>query len=61
MIEQICALLPQGAEVGFYRTAAGAELDLVVDWAARNAASRSSSPAPPPCPKASGRPAWMSA
>jgi len=31
IVEQICAQLPQGADVGFYRTAAGAELDLVVD------------------------------
>jgi len=31
MVEQICALLPKGADVGFYRTAAGAELDLVVE------------------------------
>lgn len=30
VVEQICALLPKGADVGFYRTAAGAELDLVV-------------------------------
>ncbi|MDZ4144274.1 MAG: ATP-binding protein [Burkholderiales bacterium] len=31
MVEQICALAPKGADVGFYRTAAGAELDVVVD------------------------------
>ena len=31
MVEQICALLPKGADVGFYRTAAGAELDVVVE------------------------------
>ena len=31
MVEQICAQLPKGADVGFYRTAAGAELDVVVD------------------------------
>lgn len=31
MVEQLCALAPQGADVGFYRTAAGAELDVVVD------------------------------
>lgn len=31
MVEQICALVPKGADVGFYRTAAGAELDVVVD------------------------------
>lgn len=29
-IEQVCNHLPQGASVSFYRTAAGAELDLVV-------------------------------
>ncbi len=31
VVEQICALLPKGADVGFYRTAAGAELDVVVE------------------------------
>ncbi|TXT34601.1 MAG: Uncharacterized protein FD135_5256 [Comamonadaceae bacterium] len=31
IVEQICALLPKGADVGFYRTAAGAELDVVVE------------------------------
>ena len=31
MVEQICALVPKGADVSFYRTAAGAELDLVVE------------------------------
>jgi len=31
MVEQICNLLPKGADVGFYRTAAGAELDVVVE------------------------------
>ncbi len=30
VIEQIAAALPTGAELGFYRTAAGAELDVVV-------------------------------
>lgn len=30
-IEQICGLLPPGAQASFYRTAAGAELDLVVE------------------------------
>ncbi len=30
MVEQICALVPKGGDVSFYRTAAGAELDLVV-------------------------------
>lgn len=31
MVEQIFALAPKGADIGFYRTAAGAELDVVVD------------------------------
>ena len=31
MVEQICALVPKGADVSFYRTAAGAELDVVVE------------------------------
>ncbi len=31
MIEQICALAPKGADLSFYRTAAGAELNLVVE------------------------------
>src|SRR5665647_1226638 len=31
IVEQICALLPKGADVGFYRTTAGAELDVVVE------------------------------
>lgn len=31
IVEQICALLPKGADVGFYRTAAGAEMDVVVE------------------------------
>ncbi len=30
-IEQIMGCLPQGASVSFYRTAAGAELDLVIE------------------------------
>ncbi len=30
VVEQIAAALPPGAELGFYRTAAGAELDVVV-------------------------------
>lgn len=34
-IEQICGLLPSGAQVSFYRTAAGAELDLVVEQGSR--------------------------
>lgn len=35
MVEQVCALLPKGASVSFYRTAAGAELDLVVEWGSK--------------------------
>jgi uncharacterized protein len=31
MVEQILGLLPKGADASFYRTAAGAELDLVVE------------------------------
>ncbi len=31
VVEQVAAALPTGAQVGFYRTAAGAELDLVVE------------------------------
>ncbi len=31
VVEQVAAALPAGAQLGFYRTAAGAELDLVVD------------------------------
>jgi uncharacterized protein len=31
MVEHICALVPKGGSVSFYRTAAGAELDLVVE------------------------------
>ena len=34
-IEQICALLPPGVQVSFYRTAAGAELDLVLERGSR--------------------------
>ncbi len=35
MVEQICALAPKGADVGFYRTAAGAELDVVVEMGSK--------------------------
>jgi uncharacterized protein len=35
MVEQICALAPRGADIGFYRTSAGAELDVVVDAGSR--------------------------
>ncbi len=35
VLEQICALAPAGADIGFYRTAAGAELDVVVAWGSR--------------------------
>lgn len=31
VVEQICARLPAGAQIAFYRTAAGAELDLVIE------------------------------
>lgn len=31
VVEQVAAALPTGAQIGFYRTAAGAELDLVVE------------------------------
>ncbi len=34
VIEQFAAALPAGAQIGFYRTAAGAELDLVVEFGA---------------------------
>ena len=34
-IEQICAQLPQGASVSFYRTVAGAELDVIVEAAGK--------------------------
>ncbi len=35
VVEQVAAALPAGAQIGFYRTAAGAELDLVVEVGAR--------------------------
>ncbi len=35
VIEQICNRLPRGATASFYRTAAGAELDLVVETGKR--------------------------
>lgn len=35
VIEQVAAALPAGAQIGFYRTAAGAELDLVIELGAR--------------------------
>ena len=35
MVEQICALLRKAADLGFYRTAAGAELDVVVQWGSK--------------------------
>jgi predicted AAA+ superfamily ATPase len=31
VVEQVAAALPPGAQMGFYRTAAGAELDLVIE------------------------------
>jgi predicted AAA+ superfamily ATPase len=35
VVEQVAAHLPTGAQLGFYRTAAGAELDLVVEAGSR--------------------------
>ena len=35
VVEQVAAALPPGAQVGFYRTAAGAEIDLVVEHGSR--------------------------
>jgi uncharacterized protein len=35
MVEQIAALAPKGSSIGFYRTAAGAELDVVVETGAK--------------------------
>lgn len=35
VVEQVRALLPAGAQMGFYRTAAGAELDIVVQTGTR--------------------------
>jgi predicted AAA+ superfamily ATPase len=35
VVEQVAAALPPGAQMGFYRTAAGAELDLVIDLGPR--------------------------
>lgn len=35
VVEQVAAALPAGAQLGFYRTAVGAELDLVVTHGAR--------------------------
>lgn len=37
VVEQVAAALPAGAQMGYYRTAAGAELDLVVELGARKA------------------------
>lgn len=34
-IEQICNQLPEGSQVSFYRTAAGAELDLIIESGTR--------------------------
>ena len=31
MVEQVAAALPAGAQMGFYRTTVGAELDLVIE------------------------------
>jgi predicted AAA+ superfamily ATPase len=35
VVEQICARLPSGVPISFYRTAAGAELDLVIELEGR--------------------------
>jgi predicted AAA+ superfamily ATPase len=35
VVEQVAAALPPGAQIGFYRTAAGAELDLVLEFGTR--------------------------
>jgi uncharacterized protein len=35
IVEHICALAPAGADISFYRTTAGAELDVVVAWGQR--------------------------
>ena len=35
VVEQVAAALPAGAQWGFYRTAAGAEIDLVIDNGSR--------------------------
>jgi predicted AAA+ superfamily ATPase len=37
VVEQVAAALPPGAQLSFYRTAAGAELDLVVELGTRRA------------------------
>lgn len=37
-VEQVCGLMPPGAQVSFYRTAAGAELDLLVEIGSRRLA-----------------------
>lgn len=38
VVEQVAARLPEGAQLGFYRTVAGAEMDLVVQAGARSLA-----------------------
>ena len=35
VVEQVAAALPAGVQIGFYRTAAGTELDVVVEHAGR--------------------------
>lgn len=35
VVEQVAAMLPAGGQIGFYRTAAGAELDMVVECGSR--------------------------
>ena len=36
VVEQVAAHLPEGAQLGFYRTAAGAEMDIVVQAGQRS-------------------------
>jgi uncharacterized protein len=35
VVEQIAALAPQGSQIGFYRTASGAEIDVVLTAGSR--------------------------
>lgn len=38
VVEQVAAHMPAGAQLGFYRTAAGAEVDLVIEYRSRKLA-----------------------
>lgn len=38
VVEQVAAVLPADARIGFYRTAAGAEVDLVIEYRSRKTA-----------------------